>query len=91
MTGILAPGPDDVELGDHFRIRGIPCVDVFTKEEISQKGGLGTAATAVNTVPRLIQASAGFHCSNEPLMPCFWRQGKPADQIRVSNVVQDAS
>jgi 4-hydroxy-tetrahydrodipicolinate reductase len=89
MTGILAPGPDDVELGDHFRIRGIPCVDVFTKEEISQKGGLGTAATAVNTIPRLLQAPAGFHCSNELLMPSFWRQGKPAHQIRVSNVVQN--
>jgi 4-hydroxy-tetrahydrodipicolinate reductase len=88
MTGILAPGQDDLELGDHFRIRGTPNVDVFTKEEISQKGGLGTAATAVNTIPRLLQASAGFHCSNELRMPSFWRQGKPAHQIRISNVVQ---
>lgn len=90
MIGILAPGPDDIELGDYFRIIGTPNVNVSTKEEISQKGGIGTAAVAVNTIPRLLQTSAGFHSSNQLLMPSFWHQGAtPTDQIRISNVVQN--
>ena len=90
MIGILAPGPDDIELGDYFRIIGTPNVNVSTKEEISQKGGLGTAAVAVNTIPRLLQTSAVFLSSNQLLMPSFWHQGTtPADQIRISNVVQN--
>jgi 4-hydroxy-tetrahydrodipicolinate reductase len=90
MIGILAPGPDDIELGDHFRIIGTPSVDVFTKEEISQKGGIGTAAIAVNTIPRLLHASVGFHSSNQLLMPSFWHQGTtPADRIGITNVVQN--
>ncbi len=87
MIGILAPGPDDAALGDYFRIIGTPSVDVSTKEEIAQKGGLGTAAIAVNTIPRLLQAPTGFHPSNQLSMPSIWHAGTAPDQIRISNAV----
>lgn len=84
MLGLLAPTADDPALGDQFRIEGDPCVDVVTQEQISQRGGLGTAAVAVNTIPRIMHAEPGFHTSNELIMPSIWRD--PLAQVVVSSV-----
>jgi 4-hydroxy-tetrahydrodipicolinate reductase len=84
MVGLLDPMPEDgVELGDYTRITGTPNVDIRIREEISQLGGLGTAASAVNTIPRLMAATPGFHSAeNLPALPRFWKSGKPPAAIK---------
>jgi 4-hydroxy-tetrahydrodipicolinate reductase len=74
MTGIVQPIPeeDGVEMGDYTRIEGTPSVDIRVKEEISQQGGLGTAAVAVNMIPRILEAKPGYHTMNQLLLPHIW-------------------
>ena len=74
MIGIVSPDPqeDGVEMGDHARINGTPCVDIEIRKEIAQKGGLGTAAVAVNIIPKLLDAPPGFHTMNTLGLPHFW-------------------
>ena len=80
MVGIVSPQPeDDVELGDYIRITGEPNVDIRTKEEIAQKGGLGTAAVAVNVIPRIIDAEPGFHAMNTIALPHYWSGSRAPD------------
>jgi hypothetical protein len=86
MVGLVAPDQeeDSVELGDYTRIYGEPNVDIMIKEEVSQKGGLGTAAAAVNMIPRLLAAPPGLHKMFELLTPRYWTGGsspKPIDRI----------
>ena len=79
MVGIVSPDPkeDGVELGDYARIDGTPSVDIQIKEEISQRGGLGTAGVAVNMIPRVMSAGPGFHTMNTLTLPHIW-SGRPA-------------
>ena len=79
MVGILSPDRqvDGIELGDYARINGVPSVDIVIKEEISQKGGLGTAAVAVNIIPGLMAAPPGYHRMDTLALPHIWR-GSPA-------------
>ena len=80
MVGIVSPQPeDDVELGDYIRITGEPNVDIRTKEEIAQKGGLGTAAVTVNVIPRIIDAEPGFHAMNTIALPHYWSGSRAPD------------
>ncbi|MCB9451141.1 MAG: hypothetical protein H6672_06860 [Anaerolineaceae bacterium] len=81
MIGLLAPNPDEdgVQLGDYTRIEGKPNVDIRIKEEIAQRGGLGTAAVAVNTIPRVMAAPPGFHRLDQVGLPHYWT-GKAAPQ-----------
>lgn len=74
MVGIVSPDreEDGVEMGDYARINGIPSLDISIKEEIAQKGGLGTAGVAVNSVPRLMSASPGFHTMDTLTLPHIW-------------------
>jgi 2,4-diaminopentanoate dehydrogenase len=79
MVGIVAPDLDEdgVELGDYARIDGTPSVDIQIKEEISQRGGLGTAGVAVNMIPRVMNVAPGFHTMNTLTLPHIW-SGRPA-------------
>lgn len=79
MVGIVSPDLDEdgVELGDYARIDGTPSVDIQIKEEISQRGGLGTAGVAVNMIPRVMSAGPGFHTMNTLTLPHIW-SGRPA-------------
>ena len=83
MIGIVQPNPeeDGVEMGDYTRIEGTPSVDIRVKEEISQKGGLGTAAVAVNMIPRLLGAAPGFHTMNRLILPHFWNGAEPPEAV----------
>jgi 2,4-diaminopentanoate dehydrogenase len=74
MIGILSPDleEDGIELGDYTRIEGIPNVDISIKEEISQKGGIGTAAVAVNMIPCLLASPPGYHTMNNLNLPHIW-------------------
>ena len=74
MVGIVCPDSkeDGVTLGDYTRIEGTPNVDIIIKEEIAQKGGLGTAAVAVNMIPRILNAPPGFHTMNTLALPHIW-------------------
>lgn len=74
MIGIVCPDSeeDGVTLGDYTRIEGTPNVDITIKEEIAQKGGLGTAAVAVNMIPRILNAPPGFHTMNTLALPHIW-------------------
>jgi len=77
MVGIVCPDSeeDGVVMGDHTRIEGIPNVDITIKEEIAQNGGMGTAAVAVNMIPRLLSAPPGFHTMNTLTLPHIWVGG----------------
>jgi 4-hydroxy-tetrahydrodipicolinate reductase len=73
MLAVLDPQPDDrIDLGDHTRIVGTPNVDICIKEQISQRGGFGTAAVAVNTIPKILQSPPGFHTLAELGLPHIW-------------------
>jgi 4-hydroxy-tetrahydrodipicolinate reductase len=74
MVGIVCPDSqqDGIELGDYARIQGTPSVDITIREEIAQRGGLGTAAVAVNTIPRLLSAPPGFHTLATLGLPHLW-------------------
>jgi len=74
MVGIVSPDPDEdgVALGDYARIDGTPSVDIQIKEEISQRGGIGTAGVAVNMIPRVMSAGPGFHTMNTLALPHIW-------------------
>jgi 4-hydroxy-tetrahydrodipicolinate reductase len=41
-------------------------------EEIAQRGGLGTAAVAVNMIPRILHAEPGYYTMNQLILPHFW-------------------
>lgn len=92
MVGIVCPDleEDGVTLGDYTRIEGTPNVDITIKEEIAQKGGLGTAAVAVNMIPRILNASPGFHTMNCLALPHMWNNGSeppPIQKITTSFLV----
>jgi len=78
MVGLISPDKeeDGFDLGDYTRIEGTPGVDISIKEEISQKGGLGTAAVTVNTIPIIMVATPGFHTMNTLPLPHIWT-GRP--------------
>jgi 4-hydroxy-tetrahydrodipicolinate reductase len=77
MVGIVCPDSeeDGVMLGDYTRIEGAPNVDITIKEEIAQKGGMGTAAVAVNMIPVILNAPPGFHTMNTLTLPHIWNGG----------------
>jgi 4-hydroxy-tetrahydrodipicolinate reductase len=85
MVGVLDPRPaDGIELGDHARLTGTPSVDIAVREEISQRGGLGTAAVAVNTIPLILAAAPGFHTIDTLTLPRRWHaRTRGARPIRV--------
>ncbi|MEM8985087.1 MAG: hypothetical protein AAGC95_00035 [Pseudomonadota bacterium] len=74
MNGVLDPNADEdgFQLGDHARIHGDPNVDIQVRREVSSKGGVGTAAVAVNTIPRLLAAAPGFHTTLDLGFPKMW-------------------
>ncbi len=84
MVGILRPDQkeDGLDLGDYTRINGQPNVDVTIKEEISQKGGLGTAGVAVNMIPVVLKAEPGFQTMNNLTLPRFWSGGGEPEPIQ---------
>lgn len=88
MVGILDPDDRDEPLGDSVRISGSPSVDLVVKEQISQLGGLGTAAVAVNTIPRLLDAPPGFYTSQQLRTPSIWPKSENrAATIRTNTTV----
>lgn len=84
MVGLISPDEheDGVQLGDYARIQGKPSVDISIKEEISQRGGLGTAAVAVNMIPRILEAPPGFHRMHQLMLPHIWTGQAPPEFIR---------
>jgi len=56
---LIAPHLDGLETGDSIQITGTPGVQLAGSPEIP--GGQGTAALAVNMVPRVLSAAAGLH------------------------------
>jgi 4-hydroxy-tetrahydrodipicolinate reductase len=83
MVGIVSPDRDEdgVEMGDYTRIYGQPSVDITIKEEIAQKGGLGTSGVAVNMIPVLLDSDPGFHPMNEYVIPRFWSGQPPPEPV----------
>lgn len=85
MIGLLDPREEDneiFEMGNRIRIEGVPVVDIDVTEEISQKGGIGTAAVAVNLIPALMSAEAGFHTMNNLPLPHFWSEDSNIQPIK---------
>jgi 4-hydroxy-tetrahydrodipicolinate reductase len=83
MIGLIAPDEDEdgVRLGNRIRIEGFPTVDIDVKEEISQKGGVGTGAVAVNLIPSIMSAEPGFHTMNTLTVPHFWSERSQVQPI----------
>ncbi|MEW5814998.1 MAG: hypothetical protein AB1798_06320 [Spirochaetota bacterium] len=84
MIGLIAPdaAEDGVKLGDYCRISGIPNVDIRITEEISQKGGLGTAGAAVNIIPKVLAMKPGFYTMNQLTLPHIWNSSNPPPPIQ---------
>lgn len=84
MVGIVCPDVDEdgVRMGDYARINGTPSVDISIKEEISQRGGLGTAAVAVNTIPKVLAAAPGFHTMNTLALPHIWHGADTPEPVQ---------
>lgn len=84
MIGIISPDreEDGVDLGDHARIYGTPSVDITIKEEIAQRGGLGTAGVAVNMIPRIMSSPPGFHTMNTLTLPHIWTGGPQPEPVK---------
>ncbi|MER8710236.1 hypothetical protein NKH49_32850 [Mesorhizobium sp. M1088] len=92
MVAFLDPDDRDEPLGDRVRISGSPVVDVVVREQISQLGGLGTAAVAVNTIPRLLEAAPGFHTSQQLRTPSIWTKSESRPTaIRTSTTVLEST
>lgn len=84
MVGIVSPDKDEdgVEMGDYTRLYGEPSVDITIKEEIAQKGGLGTSGVAVNMIPVLLGSDPGFHTMDTFLSPRFWSGRNPPESVK---------
>ncbi len=84
MVGIVSPDEkeDGIKMGDHARLEGIPSVDIAIKEEIAQKGGLGTAGVAVNLIPKLMNSEPGFHTMHELSLPHIWNDSSKQEPIK---------
>jgi 4-hydroxy-tetrahydrodipicolinate reductase len=75
MVGVLDPREDDgFQLGDYCLIEGSPDVQLEVKREVSQKGGLATAANAVNMIPRALAAAPGLITMKDLTLPHIWHQ-----------------
>lgn len=73
MVGLLDPRDgDEFTLGDYCLIEGTPNVEVEIRKEISQRGGLGTAANAVNMIPRALAAPPGLLTMKDLVLPHIW-------------------
>ena len=85
MVGIVSPDKekDGVEMGDTTRISGEPSVDITIKEEIAQKGGLGTSGVAVNMIPVLLGSEPGFHTMNEFNKLYFWNPNPTVRSVKM--------
>jgi len=73
MVGLLDPREEDgYKLGDYCMIEGLPGVQVEVVREVSQKGGLATAANAVNMIPRALAAPPGLITMEDLTLPHIW-------------------
>lgn len=84
MVGIVSPDKDEdgVETGDYTRITGVPNVDITIKEEIAQRGGLGTAGVAVNMIPKLMSTPPGFQTMNEFSKLYYWNPKPGVEPVK---------
>jgi len=74
IYGIISPDPseDEVSPGTRIEIDGDPGVHVSISGGISQAGGLGTAAHAINTIPSVVEAKPGLVTVRElPVSSCL--------------------
>jgi 4-hydroxy-tetrahydrodipicolinate reductase len=86
MMGLVDPKPeeDGAELGDYTHIYGTPSVDIRIKEEIAQKAGFGASGAAVNMIPRILEATPGYHTMDSLTFPHIWRgEDRPRSAPRV--------
>jgi hypothetical protein len=63
----IDPNLDGLETGDSIEITGTPNIQLAGSPEIP--GGHGTAALAVNTIPRILNAAAGLYCMADLPVP----------------------
>jgi 4-hydroxy-tetrahydrodipicolinate reductase len=72
---IVVAGPrkgDKIEIATSYSIDGIPGVEAKIAGEFAGQGGWGTAAHAVNSIPRVIAARPGLITGDElPPSPCL--------------------
>lgn len=60
MQGLLDPGDDDPDLGDHIQIRARPDVDLVVRSAIAQRGGEATAGVASNLIGAALAGEPGL-------------------------------
>lgn len=73
MNALLDPDPDErATLGDVTVLTGEPSVEVELKREVAQRGGLATAAVAVNLIPSVLAAAPGFKRIVDLPLPHHW-------------------
>lgn len=71
MRAVIDPRPDEdgFVLGDRIVINGAPPVECVMPVGFSSQGGLGTAAMAVNSIPRLLGMPPGLHLYTDLPIP----------------------
>jgi hypothetical protein len=73
MNALLDPDPDERgTLGDVAVLTGAPSVEVELKREVAQRGGLATAAVAVNLIPSVVAAAPGLKRITDLPLPHHW-------------------
>ncbi len=72
------PHLEGVETGDSIEIAGTPHVHLAGRPEIN--GGTGTAALAVNMIPRVMDAAPGLYCMADLPVPAALPGGTGAPQ-----------
>jgi len=75
MVGLLDPREDEgYQLGDYCLLEGSPNIQVEIRREVSQKGGLATAANAINMIPCALAAPPGLLTMKDLLLPHIWHE-----------------
>lgn len=63
----VKPELEGVETGDYIEITGTPDINMAIRPEIP--GGTGTAAVAVNMIPKVLRAAPGLVCMSDLSLP----------------------
>lgn len=87
----VRPGLEGVVTGDRIEIDGSPPVRLAGSPEIP--GGQGTAALAVNMIPRLLSAAPGLHTMADLPVPAAWLgdvRNRVRDRERLGDPAEEA-
>lgn len=66
----ICPEAEGIDTGDTIEITGTPAIKMNIKPEVP--GGVGTIATAVNVIPKVLEAKPGLRTMADIVLPSCW-------------------